>query len=155
MGMANVMPPATTTIMTSLPREKAGVGSSVSNTVRQVGGALGVAVLGTVLTTTYRNRMDGPLRAAVPADSARHAISGSIQATEGAARQIAALRPYVPQAKEAFVHAMHVTVIPSAIVAFLGAVIVFTWLPGKPKTAPAGAPAAADAAPVAAADTAV
>ena len=139
MGMANVMPPATTTIMTSLPREKAGVGSSVSNTVRQVGGALGVAVLGTILTTSYRNRMDGPLRAVLPADSARHSVSGSIQATEGAAQQVAALRPYIPQAKEAFVHAMHVTVVPSAIVAFLGAVIVFTWLPGKPKGAPAPA----------------
>src|SRR5690349_19083213 len=49
-GMANVMPPATESIMSTLPREKAGVGSAVSNTVRQVGGALGVAVLGSVLS---------------------------------------------------------------------------------------------------------
>ncbi len=49
-GMANVIPPATESIMSSLPREKAGVGSAVSNTVRQVGGALGVAVLGSVLS---------------------------------------------------------------------------------------------------------
>jgi hypothetical protein len=84
----------------------------------------------------------------LPADAARHTVSGSIQATEGAAQQAAVLRPFIPQAKEAFVHAMHVTVIPSAIVAFLGAAIVFTWLPGKPKAGPAGAPAAADAAPI-------
>ena len=173
MGMANVMPPATTTIMTSLPREKAGVGSSVSNTVRQVGGALGVAVLGTILTTEYRDRMDGPLRAAIPSDSVRHTVAGSIQATEGAAQRIPPLRQFVPQAKDAFVHAMHVTVIPSAIVAFLGAAVVFTWLPGKVKTpfgapggpgapgapgtpgAPGGGATTADQAPVAAVDPAV
>ena len=48
-GMANVMPPATNTIMATLPREKAGVGSAISNTVRQVAAALGVAVLGSVV----------------------------------------------------------------------------------------------------------
>src|SRR6266536_4643935 len=53
-GMANVMPPATESIMSSVPREKAGVGSAVGNTVRQVGGALGVAVLGSALSAVYR-----------------------------------------------------------------------------------------------------
>ncbi|HEU5429328.1 MAG TPA: MFS transporter, partial [Actinocrinis sp.] len=57
-AMALVMPPATTTVMTSLPRERAGIGSSINNTVRQVGGALGVAVLGTVLTSAYRSRIE-------------------------------------------------------------------------------------------------
>ncbi len=53
--MANIMPPATESIMSALPREKAGVGSAVSNTIRQVGGALGVAVLGSVLSAVYRS----------------------------------------------------------------------------------------------------
>jgi predicted MFS family arabinose efflux permease len=48
-AMANIMPPATTAIMEALPREKAGVGSAMSNTVRQISGALGVAVLGSLL----------------------------------------------------------------------------------------------------------
>ena len=56
--MANVMPPATESIMSALPREKAGVGSAVSNTVRQVAGALGVAVLGSVLAGVYRGEID-------------------------------------------------------------------------------------------------
>src|SRR5215475_8964287 len=56
-GMANVLPPVTESIMASLPREKAGVGSAVSNTVRQVSGALGVAVLGSVLSAVYRSRI--------------------------------------------------------------------------------------------------
>jgi hypothetical protein len=45
------MPPATESIMSTLPREKAGVGSAVANTIRQVGGALGVAILSTVTFT--------------------------------------------------------------------------------------------------------
>ena len=66
-GMANIMPPATESIMSALPREKAGVGSAVSNTIRQVAGALGVAVLGSVLSAVYRSdigrRADRPARA--------------------------------------------------------------------------------------------
>lgn len=54
-GMAHVMPPVTVAIMGSLPREKAGAGSAINNTFRQVGGSLGVAVLGAVLSTSYRN----------------------------------------------------------------------------------------------------
>ena len=130
-GMANVMPPATTTIMTSLPREKAGIGSSVSNTVRQVGGALGVAILGTILTTAYRGRMDGPLTAIIPDAAARKPVSGSIQATLGAIQQHPAIVKLIPRANEAFVHSMHVAVVVSAVVALLSAGFVFAWLPGK------------------------
>ena len=64
--MANVIPPSTESIMSSLPREKAGVGSAVSNTIRQVGGALGVAVLGAVLAAVYRSEI-GDALAALPA----------------------------------------------------------------------------------------
>ena len=48
------MAPATDSIMGSLPRAKAGVGSAVNDTTRQAGGALGVAVLGSVLASRYR-----------------------------------------------------------------------------------------------------
>src|SRR5204863_9673674 len=52
-GMAHVMPAATESIMGSLPREKAGVGSAMNDTTRQVGGALGVAVIGSVVASVY------------------------------------------------------------------------------------------------------
>ena len=48
-GMGLAMAPATDSIMGSLPREKAGVGSAVNDTTREVGGALGVAILGSIL----------------------------------------------------------------------------------------------------------
>ena len=53
LGMALTMAPATESIMGSLPRDKAGVGSAVNDTTRQVGGALGVAIIGSVYSSVY------------------------------------------------------------------------------------------------------
>ena len=53
-GMALTMAPATESIMGSLPLAKAGVGSAVNDTTRQVGGALGVAIIGSVLVVDLR-----------------------------------------------------------------------------------------------------
>ena len=55
-GMALTMAPATESIMGSLPLAKAGVGSAVNDTTRQVGGALGVAIVGSVLVVDLRHR---------------------------------------------------------------------------------------------------
>ena len=60
-GMGNIMPPATESIMASVPREKAGAGSAINNVSRQVGGALGIAVLGSVLAASYRQRINPTL----------------------------------------------------------------------------------------------
>ena len=56
-GMGLVMAPATESIMGSLPRAKAGVGSAVNDTTRQVGGALGVAIIGSVMSSVYHDRV--------------------------------------------------------------------------------------------------
>jgi MFS transporter, DHA2 family, multidrug resistance protein len=138
-AMANVMPPATTTVMSALPRQVAGIGSSVNNTVRQLGGALGVAVLGTVLTTAYRGRMQ-PLVDAVPNSHLTSAeaqyVSGSIEATQqavgvavaqGNTRAEALLQP----ANDAFVHAMHVTTLTGAGIMVFAAIVVALWMPKK------------------------
>jgi EmrB/QacA subfamily drug resistance transporter len=133
-GMAHVMPPATVMIMSSLPREKAGSGSAVNNTFRQVGGAIGVAVLGSLLSTTYRNGIDGHLGVLPAAD--RHAAGESVQATLSIAGKLgAAGRALVQPANDAFIHAMHITAIGSAAVALAGAVVVLVFLPGKDATA--------------------
>ncbi|GAB2569351.1 MFS transporter [Paractinoplanes abujensis] len=135
-GMANVMPPATESIMSALPREKAGVGSAVSNTIRQLGGALGVAVLGAVLSSVYRNNL-GTVTDGLPgpaADAARESISGAYGVAEQAG---AAVPQLIPAANSAFLDAMHYASIGSAVFAVLGAVVAFLWLPGK---RPADAP---------------
>ena len=56
-GMGMTMAPATEAVMGSLPRAKAGVGSAINDTTRQVGGALGVAVIGTVVSSVYSARI--------------------------------------------------------------------------------------------------
>ena len=53
-GMGLTMSPATNAIMNAVPREKAGAGSAVNNTVRQTAGALGVAILGSILAVSFR-----------------------------------------------------------------------------------------------------
>ena len=60
-GMGLTMAPATDSVMGSLPLFKAGVGSAVNDTTRQVGGALGVAVIGSVLATTYGSQISTAL----------------------------------------------------------------------------------------------
>jgi DHA2 family multidrug resistance protein-like MFS transporter len=138
-GMANVMPPSTESIMSTLPREKAGVGSAVSNTIRQIGGALGVAVLGSMLAAVYRNDMT-PKVAGLPA-AARSIAAESISGTYGVAEKLGpAGKALTAAANEAFVHAMHTTAIGSLIVAVLGLIVVAAWLPRR--SGPVNAPAA-------------
>ena len=59
LGMGLTMAPATESVMGSLPLAKAGVGSAVNDATRTLGGALGVAVLGSLLSSGYRAGMDG------------------------------------------------------------------------------------------------
>src|SRR5215213_8228377 len=61
LGMGAVFAPATESIMSVVPREKAGAGAAVNNSVRQVGGALGVAILGSVLSAAYQAHLGGTL----------------------------------------------------------------------------------------------
>jgi Na+/melibiose symporter-like transporter len=146
-GMANVMPPATESVMSTLPREKAGVGSAVSNTVRQLGGSLGVAVLGSVLAATYRGAMESTV-AALP-EAVRHKAAESIAGTYGVAEALGQ-RGLIEPANEAFVDAMHLAAGVAAAFAVLATVVVLAWLPrrsaahGSPQGGtgtPVGAPA--------------
>ena len=72
-GMALVMAPASESIMTVLPAAQLGMGSAVNDTVREVGGALGVAVIGSLVSGAYRSHLH--LGAGVPAGVARAARS--------------------------------------------------------------------------------
>ncbi|WP_113703231.1 MFS transporter [Nonomuraea lactucae] len=131
-AMANIMPPATTAIMESLPREKAGVGSAMSNTVRQIAGALGVAVLGSVLSSSYRGEI-APALSGLPADT-QHAAGESIMATVGAAQALGERgQALIKPAFAAFLDGMHVTALISAVIALLGVAVVARWMPGKPR----------------------
>ena len=142
-GMAHVMAPATESIMSTLPRERAGAGAAVNTTARQVGGALGVAVLGSVLSASYRSGIT-PALDRLPADAlppgarelAAESIGGTQLLTEALPISLGA--PVERAGVEAFIGAMHTTATLSALVALLGALVVLRWLPGRRSvTAPA------------------
>ncbi|MEX0170947.1 MFS transporter [Streptomyces sp. LMG1-1-1.1] len=142
-GMAHIMPPVTVTIMQALPREKAGSGSAINNTFRQVGGALGVAVLGSVLSSTYRGQIEGHL-GGVPA-ALRDTAGESVEATLAVAEKLGpAGRALVAPAYDAFLGAMHVTAVASAVIALAGAAVVAAFLPGRTPTGPGTAPGPGD-----------
>ncbi len=141
-GMGSVMPPATEAVMSVVPRERAGSGSALTNTTRQVAGALGVAVLGSVLAQVYRGQLS-PHLTALPA-AARSAAAGSITGTQAVAARLGGAGARLDSfAGTAFVHAMHITTIISAAITLLGALVVLVWMPGR--TAPAASPAGAAA----------
>ncbi|MEU2581873.1 MFS transporter [Streptomyces avermitilis] len=130
-GMAHVMTPTSVVIMQALPREKAGSASALSNTFRQVGGALGIAILGSVLSTTYRDGIEDKLSQLPP--GVRHTAGESIEATLGVAAKLGPNgKALIAPANDAFLHAMHLTALCGAGVAVLGAVIVALFLPGRP-----------------------
>jgi EmrB/QacA subfamily drug resistance transporter len=130
-GMAHVVAPATESIMSTLPRERAGAGSAVNTTVRQVGGALGVAVLGSILSAGYRAGITPSLD--VLPERVRALAGESIGSTQLAAQALppAARAELEAAAVDAFVGGMHAAATGSALVAFLGALVVLRWLPGR------------------------
>jgi EmrB/QacA subfamily drug resistance transporter len=132
-GMANVLPPATESIMASVPRDRAGVGSAVQNTVRQVGGALGVAVLGSLISNVYRSHID-PALTGLPA-GVRNAASSSISAAYAVAAHAGPVAGRLTRsANDAFVTAMHWAAGASAVVAILGVIVVLLWIPRRSAT---------------------
>jgi EmrB/QacA subfamily drug resistance transporter len=129
-GMGIVMPTATESVMSVIPRERGGAGSAITNTSRQVAVALGVAVLGSILARSYRAGVAPGLHV-LPAGS-RAAATQSVAATDAAAARLghdgAGL---ISLAGRSFVHAMHVTTVFSAVIAASGAVLIAIWMPGR------------------------
>ena len=129
LGMGLTMPPSTTLIMASLPLGKAGVGSAVNDTTRELGGALGVAVLGSLLASGYSSGLADALRGAPApaAEAARSSLGGALAVAEqlGGGAGAALARA----AELAFVDAMGTAVLVGASTALLGAVVIATFLP--------------------------
>jgi MFS transporter, DHA2 family, integral membrane protein len=77
-GMGNIGAPATGAIMASIPVAKAGVGSAVNDTAREVGGSLGIAVLGSLLASGYRANLHVDGLAGSSAITAQHSLGAAI-----------------------------------------------------------------------------
>jgi EmrB/QacA subfamily drug resistance transporter len=141
LGMGAVMAPATESIMSVVPREKAGAGAAVNNSVRQVGGALGVAILGSVLAAAYSADLGDAVDALPAAGRAEagQSIVGTLQAIAqvqagGDAHAARAAAGLVEPAREAFVSAMHLTAVGTAGATLVAVVVVLVWMPGRRPT---------------------
>lgn len=125
--------PATTAITDALPRELQNVGSAVNDLARELGGALGIAVLGSILTATYRDNLH---LTGVPSRVAEAAHSSLAGAAAGG--------PVLHQAQEAFITGLHAALLGGAITAVATAIAVAALLrrrhsPGAPTSCPAPA----------------
>jgi hypothetical protein len=113
-GIGLALTPAMDAVLGSLPRDEAGSGTAITMTFRQVAGALGVALLGSLTTAVYRDRLD--------------------QAPEAAKRSIAAAvslgdPALAAAARTAFVDAMSAVMLICAAIAVVGSILVAVFLP--------------------------
>lgn len=123
-GMGITLAPATGAIMASVPLNKAGVGSAVNDTTRELGGALGIAVLGSIVASSYRGRFDTSGLSGAPAAAAGESIGGAI----GVARSIGGERgaALLHEAGVAFTDAVSTAFAVSAVIAVIaGAVLLW------------------------------
>jgi len=121
-GMALAMTPATAAITDALPREKQGVGSAMNDLARELGGALGIAVLGSVLQSGYRTNLDVT---GLPAPAAEQARSSLALATHLGPRVAAS-------AESAFVDGLHVALVVGAVALLAAAAAVIGLHRGQP-----------------------
>jgi len=127
-GMVLTMTPLTTLIMSAVPLRQAGVGSAMNDTTRELGGALGVAVLGSLVTSTYGNAiadaisgLAGPQQAA-----AESGLTGAFAVADQLGADGAAL---AAAAKQAFVDGIGVAAIAGSVVVALAAAATWRLLP--------------------------
>jgi EmrB/QacA subfamily drug resistance transporter len=134
-GYGIALPPLTESIMGSLPLGKAGVGSAVNDTTRQTGGALGIAVIGSIFLALYHHFID--TASAIP-KSAAHAVHDSIGTAVVAAAKLPAAQAHIAidAARSAFIDAMRFTFPIAAVIILAAAFIAWKWLPAHAEPAP-------------------
>ena len=139
-GMGLVMAPASSTIMTTVPAHQASAGSAVNDTIREVGGTLGVAIVGSLTAAVYRSRLSTRLASHRAPGLVVHMATGSIAAADAVGKQIGGVRgnQIVQAAHDTFTTAMALGVRAAGGIAIAGAVAAFAITPRSPRTHAAG-----------------
>ncbi len=128
-GMSIAMSPTTDLLMSSVPKNRAGMGSAMNDTTRELGGALGIAVLGSLLASQYGTKISGVFSGLPTAakEAAEQSLAGAmavgqkIGGTQGAA--------LIRSAKEAWISGYQYSLLVGAAVIAVAAVIAFFGLP--------------------------
>jgi EmrB/QacA subfamily drug resistance transporter len=133
-GVGLALAPSTDSVMGSVPKDEAGVGSATSDTSMQVGGAIGVAVLGTALNLRYQHLMSALIGHHAMPSAIHDVIFGSL----GGALQVAARIPgptgaaLADAARRSFVSGMDLGLLIASIVVAAAACVVLLALPQRP-----------------------
>lgn len=133
-GTGLAFAPSTESVMGSLPLEHSGVGSATNGAALQLGGALGVGVLGSVLSTRYQDRL-GPLLSHYPLPQpVVHDITGSLGGALAVAQHAggAGGAALAAAARQAFVQGMDVALAVGAVSVGVAALVVLAVLPNRP-----------------------
>jgi EmrB/QacA subfamily drug resistance transporter len=132
-GLSLVTAPATEAVMSSLPRERAGAGAAVNDTTRELGGTLGVAVVGSVFASVYGPRIGEYLgQFPVPAeavDAARESVAAALAVAAQAPAELQG--SFADAASDAFVRGMSLGSLVAAGVALVGGIAAALFLPGR------------------------
>jgi EmrB/QacA subfamily drug resistance transporter len=132
-GLSLALPTASASIMGALPRERAGVGSAVNDTTRQLGGALGIAIIGSVAASGYSHQMNSATsRFGLTAAQTATAKSGLGNALSQIAPKLpaASTKPFVEAARQSFVHGFASGLRIGALVMVISAAVTYAFLPG-------------------------
>ena len=135
-GMGLVMAPASNTIMTTVPAHQAGAGSAINDTIREVGGALGVAIVGSLSAAVYQSRLGSALATAHVPGAVTHAVTGSVAAADLTGARLGGVpgSELISAAHSAFVTSMALGIRVAAGVALASAVAaVFAFAPRRPR----------------------
>jgi predicted MFS family arabinose efflux permease len=138
LGAGLIIAPATASVMGTLSRDRAGVGSATNSTALQVGGALGVAVIGSVLTSRYQGTMAHTLSGHSVPPAAAHAVLGSVGGALAVARMAGGAlgAALTIAARRAFVDGMDLALLVGAFVVAASVILVVVALPARRRTYP-------------------
>lgn len=132
LGISAAMTPGTNILIASVPRNRSGMGSAMNDTTRELGGALGVAVLGAILTSGYEhsiadtaNKFTGPVKEGIESSLA---VALNVSEKLGPAASTVA-----DAAKQAFMSGLSSAAMIAAVIIFVSAVIAFFGLPKHEK----------------------
>ncbi|AXG81608.1 MFS transporter [Streptomyces paludis] len=130
--------PATDTIMGSFPEDELGVGGGANDTALELGASLGIAILGSLLATSYKDRLTELAGGRLPAaamDTAKDSVGGGVAVAEQVARNpqggVEQAQTLLGAVHESFAHAIAHTSLIGGLIMAAGTVIVIAVLPGR------------------------
>lgn len=132
LGIGLAMAPLTDTVMAAVPVNDAGVGSAANDVSRELGAALGIAIVGSLANGIYRNNLEDTLGGSVPesaVESAKEGIGIAVLGSEGLPADVAA--QVISSANLAFVDAITFGFAVSIGVLAIAAIAAVTLLPNK------------------------